>query len=220
MSDEKVPALEIEETEVKPIELPEGAKLSRKEEGEQDFGKDPKAVEAPPDDGSHPDSGKDTGRAPRATARRTKREEQKQAAAQKKAFHKYVQQMQKPVRHGEMHQILQHIEMNLLAPKLKILQDLVDKLQLLPDFIGNCLNDEGKFDIEPSLETFEDFFEKYMKRLEEEAKAEEERLAAEEEKKKEEAAKEQDDECSCESGCVKCTPDPKDTPETEETQKE
>ncbi len=224
MSDENIPALEIEETEVEPIELPEGARLSRKEDGEQDFGKDPKAVaqeesaEIPPDDGSHPDSGKDTGRAPRATARRSKREEQKKEAAQKKALHKYVQQMQKPVRHGEMHQILQHIEMNLLAPKLKILEDLVDKLQLLPDFIGNCLGDDGRFDIEPSLETFEDFFEKYTKRLEEEAKVEEERLAAEAkakaEKEKETTEKVQKEMAKAKEAVAK------DTPETEETQKE
>jgi hypothetical protein len=236
MSDEKVPALEIEETEVKPIELPKGAKLSRKAEGEQDFGKDPRDVKDPkveeaPDDGSHPLSGKDSGSSPRATARRSKRDEQKEAAAQKKAFHKYVQQMQKPVRHGEMHQILQHIEMNLLAPKLKILEDLVDKLQLLPDFIGNCLNERGQFDIEPSLETFEDFFEKYTKRLEEEAKAEEERLAAEEEKKKEEAAKEKEASSGEEGEPVEgqalaaedneeTREDVIDTPETEETQKE
>ncbi|MCK5292851.1 MAG: hypothetical protein KAR39_12650, partial [Thermoplasmata archaeon] len=203
-----------------------------------------------------------SGRFPRATAKRDRKADAKKLREQKAAFQKYVQQMQKPVRHGEMQQILQHIDQNMIAPKLKRLEDLVDKLQLLPDFIGNCLNDEGKFDIEPSLETFEDYFEKYMKKLEEEQKAEEERLEAEAkakaekekettEKLQEEMAKakeeassgeegepvkgqataadkeeqredvqEQDDECSCESDCEKCTPDPKDTPETEETQKE
>lgn len=219
--EEKVPSLEIEETEVKPVELPKGAKLGRSE-GQQDFGKDPNAPAEEPDDGSHPLSGKDSGKFPRATTKRDRKAEAKKLKEQKNAFNKYVQQMRKPVRHGEMQQILQHIEQNMLAPKLKVLEDLVDKLQLLPDFIGNCLGDDGKFDIEPSLESFEDFFEKYMKKLEEEQKAEEERLAAEAKAKAEEeaAAKEQDDECSCESGCEKCTPDPEDTPETEETQKE
>lgn len=221
MSEEKVPALEIEETEVKPVELPKGAVLGRKTEGEQDFGKDPNApVEETPDDGSHPLSGKDSGKFPRATAKRDRKAETKKLREQKAAFTKYVQQMRKPVRHGEMQQILQHIEHNILGPKLKRLDDLVDKLQLLPDFIGNCLNNEGKFDIEPSLETFEYFFEKYTERLEKEQKAEEERLEAEAKAKAEEAKKEQDEECSCESGCEKCTPDPKDTPETEEAQEE
>ncbi len=214
MSEEKVPALEIEETEVKPVELPEGAKLGRSE-GQQDFGKNPKDVEAPVDDGSHPLSGKDSGSAPRATARRDRKAEAKKLREQKAAFSKYVQQMRKPVRHGEMQQILQHIEQNILGPKLKILEDLVDKLQLLPDFIGSCLSDKSPgFAIKPSLESFEVFFEEHMEKLEKEAaelkaqQEEAEKQAAEAAKKIAEEAAEASKEKDAE------------TPETEETQKE
>lgn len=221
MSEEKVPALEIEETEVEPIELPEGAKLGRSE-GQQDFGKNPKDVETPVDDGSHPLSGKDSGSAPRATERRSRKEEAKKIREQKAAFSKYVQQMRKPVRHGEMQQILQHIENNILGPKLKILEDLVDKLQLLPDFIGSCLSDKSPgFAIKPSLESFEVFFEEHKEKLEKEA-AELKTQQEEAERQAAEAAKkiaEEEAEKIAEAAKASKEKDA-ETPETEETQKE
>lgn len=237
MSEDKIPALEIEETEVKPVELPKGAVLGRNAEGQQDFGKDPNAPEETPEEPSN-----DSGKFPRATAKRDRRAEAKKIKEQRAAFGKYVQQMRKPVRHGEMQQIIQHIEHNVIGPKLKKLDDLVDKLQLLPDFIGNCLNNALKFDIEPSLETFEDFFEKYMERLKEEQKTEAERLEAEAKAKAEkeakttkkiqkEMAKAKEKASSGEEGepvkgqataadKEEQREDVKDTPETEETQKE
>ena len=226
MSEEKVPALEIEETEVAPIELPDDANLRRSDKGQQSFGEDPSKVKEEETTETSPDSGK----FPRATARRKKREEAKKLKEQQGQLAKYIQAMKRPVRHGDMQGIFQHIQVNMIQPHIDRLDALVDKLQLLPDFLGNCLNDEGKFDIEPSLETFDEFVDNYMKKLEEEEAAEKARIEEEEKEKAktaaiEEATKALEDgkDCSCApsgEGCNVCAPDPKDTPQTEETQKE
>lgn len=210
MSEEKVPALEIEETEVKPVELPEGAKLGRSE-GQQDFGKDPNA----PEEETPKEPSNDSGKFPRATERRDRKAEAKKIKDQKRNFQKYMQQMRRPVRHGELPQIIQHIDQMVLGPRLKKLDELVDKLQLLPDFIGNCLSEEGKFDIEPSLETFDEFYENYMKKLEEEAAKLEEEEAK---KKEEEGSSTSPSEPTTSQESTKS--EGEDTPKTEETQKE
>ncbi len=210
MSEEKVPTLEIEETEVKPIELPQGAKLGRSE-GQQDFGKDPNAPkEETPEEPSN-----DSGKFPRATERRNRKEDAKKIKDQKRNFQKYMQAMRRPVRHGELPQIIQHIDQMVLGPRLKALDELVDKLQLLPDFIGSCIDAEGKFHTKPSLETFEDFVEKYMKKLEEDEAA---KLEEEEAKKKEEGSSTSPSEPATSQESTK--DEGEDTPKTEETQEE
>jgi len=218
MSEEKIPELEVEQSEVEPIDLPEGRR--RVETGDQqDFGKDPRTGDTPgeePNDGAHPLSGKDSGKSPRATKRRKRREEQEKAKKQRQDHHKMMQEMRKPVRHGDLMQIYQQINQFMIAPRLKQLQDLVDKLSLIPDFLAEVLGEE-KID----MVAFEEYYEKWL----EEKKVEEEELAKKEQEAKEAAAKaaaekEEDEDCSCEDGCEKCTPDSEDTPETEETQKE
>lgn len=207
MMDDKVPELEIEQSEVEPLELPEGRRKTETGD-QQDFGKDPKTGKTPGAESEEPEIPKnDSGKFPRATEKRSRREEQKKLKEQKQQHHKMMQEMRKPVRHGDLMQVMQQIQQFIVMPHVRKLQEAVDKLSLLPDYIGNCVNDSGVFDIEPNLESFEEYYEKYMERLEkEEAEA-----AAE---------KKQDEECSCESGCEKCTPDPKDTPATEEAQTE
>lgn len=221
MSEEKIPELEVEQSEIEPIDLPEGRRKTETGD-QQDFGKDPKTGKTPgeePDDGTHPDSGKDTGKFPRATARRKRREEQAERKKQAKQHHDMMQEMRKPVRHGDLMQIYQQINQFMVAPRIKQLQDLVDKLSLLPDFFSEVLGEE-KID----MVAFEEYYEKWL----EEKKAEEEELAKKEQEAKEAAAraaaeknKEEDNDCLCgEEGCFRCTPDPEDTPETEETQTE
>lgn len=223
MTEEKVPELEIEQSEVEPIDLPEGRR--RTETGDQqDFGKDPSTGEAPgeeTDDGSHPMSGKDSGKSPRATKRRKHREEMAERKKQAQQQHKMMQEMRKPVRHGEMFQIYQQIRQFMIAPVEKKLQDSVDKLSLLPDFISEVLGND-KLD----MVAFEEYYEKWL----EEKKKEEEELARKEQEAKDAAAKaaaemkdkEEDEDCLCdqEEGCFRCTPDPEDAPATEETQEE
>jgi hypothetical protein len=222
MSDEKIPELEVEQSEVEPIDLPEGRRKTETGD-QQDFGKDPRTGEAPKeeDDGAHPDSGKDSGKFPRATKRRKHREEMAERKKQREQHHKMMQEMRKPIRHGDLMQIYQQIRQFMVAPVEKKLQDAVDKLALIPDFLSEVLGDEKIDNL-----AFEDYYEKWL----EEKKKEEEELAKKEQEAKEAAAKaaaemkdkEKDEDCMCdqEEGCFRCTPDPEDTPGTEETQKE
>jgi hypothetical protein len=223
MTEEKIPELEVEQSEVEPLDLPEGRR--RTETGDQqDFGKDPSTGKTPgeePDDGSHPMSGKDSGKFPRATKRRSHREEQAERKKQTQQHHKMMQEMRKPIRHGDLMQIYQQIRQFMVAPVEKKLQDAVDKLALIPDFLSEVL---GKEEIDNLA--FEDYYEKWL----EEKKKEAEELAKKEQEAKEAAAKAaaemkdkgEDEDCLCEQeeGCFRCSPDSEDTPETEETQTE
>lgn len=210
MSEEKVPELEIEQSEVEPIELPEGRR--RTETGDQQsFGEDPRKV-APKEEKAEPEVPEnDSGKFPRATKRRSHKAKMKDQKAQRAQMHKMQQEMMQPIRRRDLMGVFQQINQFLIHPKVEQLQAAVDKLMLIPDFIGNCVNDEGRFDIEPSLESFEEFYESYMKKLEEE---ETERKAAEEEAAGSETSPSEP------TSSQESTRDGGEAPSTEETQTE
>lgn len=200
MNDEKIPELEVEQSEVEPIELPEGRR--RAETGDQqDFGKDPTTGQDAPTSEEEEKPENESGKFPRAEKRRKHREEQAELKKQRAQQHKMMQEMQKPVRHRDLFQIYQQINQFMLAPQVKRLQDQVDKLSLIPDFLSEKL---GRDDID--MVAFEEYYEKWL----EEKKAEEAELAKKEQETREAAEK----------AAAKLKGEEENTPETEETQTE
>ena len=107
------------------------------------------------------------------------------------AIKKQQQALRKPLRHADMNLIVSQV-FGQLRPLIQGMQDHFDKLDYLPDYLADVMDGERK----PSISDFDEWFKELVAELE----------AAE---------KEEDEECSCESGCEKCTPDP-----TEATQEE
>lgn len=169
--DEKIPELEIEQSEVEPIDLPEGRR--RAETGDQQsFGEDPTKVAPKEEEPEVPEN--DSGKSPRATKRRSHKEQQAELKRQRQQQHKMMQEMQKPVRHKDLFQIYQQINQYVVAPRFGQLQEAVDKLTLLPDYIAQCMRDYAVSPNPialPSVEGFEDFYTDYLKKLEEEEAA-------------------------------------------------
>jgi hypothetical protein len=205
VNDEKVPELDIEQSEVEPLELPEGRR--RAETGDQqDFGKDPRTGKDAPKAGGEAEEPEvpenDSGKFPRATKRRSHKEQMKQQKAQRAQMHKMQQEMQQPVRRRDLMGIYQQIRQFLIQPQIDKLQEQVDKLSLIPDFLGETLENKGI-----DLVTFEEYYEAWL----EEKKKEEEELAQKEKEAKEAAAK---------AAAEKKQEEDHNTPETEEAQTE
>lgn len=170
---EKVPELDIEQSKIEPLDLPEGRR--KKETGDQQsFGEDPSKVE----EKEEPDN--DSGKFPRATKRRRHREKMEEAKKQRQQMHRMQQEMQQPVRRKDLMNIFQQIGQFIVNPQISKLQEQVDKLSLLPDFLSEVLSND-KID----ALAFEEYYEKWL----EEKKAEEEELAQKEQEAKETAAK-------------------------------
>lgn len=128
---------------------------------------------------------------PRHERRRSKRQDDKKKKEVLGAIKKQQQALRKPLRHADMNLIVSQV-FGQLRPLIQGMQDHFDKLDYLPDYLADVMDGERK----PSISDFDEWFKELVAELE----------AAE---------KEEDVECSCESGCEKCTPDP-----TEETQEE
>lgn len=187
MEDEKVPELEIEQSEVEPIEIDPRLRPASKQ---QDFGKDPKTLKSAPgiaeEGATVAEENNDSGKFPRATKRRSHKEEVKTQKEQRQKVHKMVQEMMQPIRRRDFPGIVNQI-MSMLQHRFERIEKRLDQLMLMPDYITTCMSTHpagsGELAVKPSTEGFMEFIEEYEKKLEEEAKEMEEKLKAEAEAK-------------------------------------
>ena len=105
----------------------------------------------------------------RAERRRDHRTEQKQKKKILGAIKKRQQELQKPLRYKDMGLIVSQV-FGQLQPVFRNLQDQLDKLSYLPDYIAECMTgitvtDKEQFTL-PSVGGFEEWFEKLKADLE------------------------------------------------------
>lgn len=165
---DKPKALEVEETEVKPPELPKKAGTNYgppgSNKGDAEVAEEKAAAEAE-ETPAEPDT------RPRHERRRSQREQQKIEKEQAAAARKYMQQLAKPIRFRDMGTVVNQVAMQ-LHPAIMKIQDDLDKLAYLPDYISDCIGDctfttDGKcISVKPSIAGFEEWFAKLKAELE------------------------------------------------------
>ncbi|MCK5318774.1 MAG: hypothetical protein KAJ55_12730 [Anaerolineales bacterium] len=139
--------LKVEESEVKPVELPDkdtqyGPEKER-EESVQDVKVDTRD---------------------RPAKRRSLREQQKQEKAMRLQVKQITQRMARPLRHRDMQLIVNQVSMA-LRPTLTSIQDQLDKLSYLPDYINEQLEASGIL-VQISIAGFEDWIKELRAKLE------------------------------------------------------
>ena len=144
--EKKTPELKVEKSEVKPVELPEGQRASLISEEE--------VVEA--------DAQVDT--RPRAERRRSHKSKVAQEKGLRKQLQKYNQKMARPLRYRDFPIIVQQVQMA-LSQRFAAIQDQLDKLSYLPDYISEKLADHGIL-VQINIADFEEWFEKLKALLE------------------------------------------------------
>ena len=146
MTDKPKP-LKVEESEVKPVELPDkgtqyGPEKER-EETEQDVTVDTR---------ERPDK------------RRSLREQQKEEKKMRAQIKKMTQQMARPLRHRDMQLIVNQVSMA-LRPMLTKMQDDLDKLAYLPEYVNERLEANGIL-VQISIDGFDDWIQELKAKLE------------------------------------------------------
>lgn len=147
MVDDKPKPLEVDQSEVKPVELPDkgtqyGPERER-EETEQDAQVDTR---------------------PRAERRRSHKEKAKEEKAMRQQIKKVQQQMARPLRHRDMQLIVNQVMMA-LRPMTTRMQEEIDKLSYLPDYINEKLEANGII-LQISIADFEEWFKALKAKLE------------------------------------------------------
>lgn len=161
---DKPKALEVEETKVKPPELPDkagsnyGPPGSNKGDAEVAAETEETAAAETEETPELPDD------RPRAERRRSQREIQKAENEQKAALKKYEQLMAKPIRFRDMGTVVNQVYMQ-LHPLLKKMQDEIDKLGYLPDYLAD-IAEEFEVETPISISHFEEWFAKVKADLE------------------------------------------------------
>ena len=138
MPKDKPDALKVKKSEVKPVELPE--------KGTQ-FG--------PPGSKDAPDT------RPRHERRRDHKAEQKKKKKILGAIKKQQQESRRPLRRGDMQLIVSNV-FGQLRPLVQGIQDHLDKLDYLPDYIADVLDGER----ECSIADFDEWFKELKEQLE------------------------------------------------------
>ena len=143
MSDPK--ELKVEKSEVKPVELPDkGTQYGpAKEESEQDIQVDTRD---------------------RPEKHRSLRQQQKEEKKMRAQVHKMNQMMARPLRHRDMQLIVNQVNVA-FRPTLAKIQDQLDTLAYLPDYINERLEASGIL-TQISIAGFEDWIKDLKAKLE------------------------------------------------------
>ena len=143
MSDPK--ELKVEKSEVKPVELPDkGTQYGpAKEESEQDIQVDTRD---------------------RPEKHRSLRQQQKEEKKMRAQIHKMNQMMARPLRHRDMQLIVNQVNVA-FRPTLAKIQDQLDTLAYLPDYINERLEASGIL-TQISIAGFEDWIKDLKAKLE------------------------------------------------------
>lgn len=161
MSD-KPKALEVVEKDVKPPKLPTRAGTNYGPPGSSK-GDDDVAAEMEETLAETEETPEEPDTRPRHERRRSHREKMKAEKEQRGAAKKYMQQLAKPIRFRDMNIVVNQVAMQ-LRPTLVKIQDDLDKLAYLPDFLADVMDPEE--DVECTISGFEEWFKKLKAELE------------------------------------------------------